>query len=228
MAKKLELKPVEGKDGLFEGIKSDGKRYTVRSDRHRYFFPGEWIKFLSYLKENKKIIFEVLLQTGGRIDEVLHLKPKDFIWDNNSVTLRVTKSKASKGESKILGGQARAFGVSSQFIRKLKRFIRENKIKDDDLLFPLSKQAVSQMFKRSLKKAGLNEWEFSLHNIRKTTGMWLKTVQRRGSDLDVSEICMRLGHDHNTFLKHYGSPSIFTDQQRDKIVEILGDMYKLR
>jgi len=84
------------------------------------------------------------------------------------------------------------------------------------------------MFKRSLKKAGLNEWEFSLHNIRKTTGMWLKTVQRRGSDLDVSEICMRLGHDHNTFLKHYGSPSIFTDQQRDKIVEILGDMYKLR
>jgi len=42
--------------------------------------------------------------------------------------------------------------------------------------------------------------EFSLHNIRKTTGMWLKTVQRRGYDLDVSEICMRLGHDHNTFL----------------------------
>ncbi len=54
MAKKLELKPVEGKDGLFEGIKSDGKRYTVRSDRHRYFFPGEWIKFLSYLKEIRK------------------------------------------------------------------------------------------------------------------------------------------------------------------------------
>ena len=58
--------------------------------------------------------------------------------------------------------------------------------------------------------------------------MWLKTVQRRGDDLDVSEICMRLGHDHNTFLKHYGSPSVFTDQQRDKIVDILGDVYKLR
>jgi len=39
MAKKLELKPVEGKDGLFEGIKSDGKRYTVRSDRHRLLLP---------------------------------------------------------------------------------------------------------------------------------------------------------------------------------------------
>jgi len=84
------------------------------------------------------------------------------------------------------------------------------------------------MLKRSVKAIGLNEWEFSLHNIRKTTGMWLKTVQRRGYDLDGDEICMRLGHDHNTFLQHYGSPSIFTEQHRDKIVEILGDVYNLR
>lgn len=227
-AKRLSLEPVSGKDGLFVGTKSDGKKYTVRADRHRYFFPHEWTKFIKELKENKIILFETLLQTGGRIDEVLHLKPKDFLWESNSLTLRVTKSKAKKGESKLLGGRRRSFGVSSQYIRKLRKYIRENKIKDNFLLFSITKQAVSQLFKRTLKRAGLNEWEFSLHNIRKTTGMWLKTVQRRGYDLDVSEICMRLGHDHNTFLKHYGSPSIFTDQQRDKIVEILGDVYKLR
>lgn len=225
---RLSLTAVKGKDGLFEGIKSDGKKYTVRKDRHRYFFPDEWLKFISYLKEDKKILFETILQTGGRIEEVLNLKPKDFIWDNNSITLRVTKSKASKGESKLLGGRQRAFSVSSQYIRKLRKYIRENKISDNSLLFPITKQGVSQLFKRTLNKAGLNEWEFSLHNIRKTSGMWLKTVQRRGVDLDVSEICMRLGHDHNTFLKHYGSPSIFTDQQRDKIVDIIGDVYKLR
>jgi len=226
--KRLSLTAVEGKDGLFEGIKSDGKKYTVRADRHRYFKPDEWIIFLEQVRSENRILFETLLQTGGRIDEVLHLKPKDFIWDELSVRLRVTKSKAKKGESKVLGGQQRSFGVSSQYIRRLRKCIRENNILDDDLIFPISKQGVSQMFKRCLKRAGLNEWEFSLHNIRKTTGMWLKTVQRRGDDLDVSEICMRLGHDHNTFLKHYGSPSIFTDQQRDKIVDILGDMYKLR
>jgi integrase len=226
--KRLSLTPVKGKDGLFEGVKSDGKKYTVRSDRHRYFRPNEWIRFFEQIKPLKRILFETLLQTGARIEEALNLKPKDFIWEENSVRLRVTKSKAKKGESKILGGKQRSFGVSSQYIRKLKKYIRENKIKDDDFLFQITKQAVSQMFKRGLKKAELNEWEFSLHNIRKTTGMWLKTVQRRGVDLDVSEICMRLGHDHNTFLKHYGSPSIFTDQQRDKIVEILGDVYKLR
>lgn len=226
---RLSLKPVLGKDGLFVGVKSDGTKYTVRADRHRYFFPHEWIKFINALREEeKKVLFETLLQTGGRIDEVLHLKPSDFIWETNSVTLRVTKSKAKKGEQKLLGGRRRSFGVSSQYIRRLRKYIRDNNIKDDSLLFPITKQGVSQLFKRTLKNAGLNEWEFSLHNIRKTTGMWLKTVQRRGVDLDVSEICMRLGHDHNTFLKHYGSPSIFTDQQRDKIVDIMGDMYKLR
>jgi integrase len=226
--KSLSLKPIQGKEGLFEGIKSDGTKYSVRGDRHRYFFPDEWLKFLDSIKEDKKILFETILQTGGRIEEVLNLKPKDFIWDNNSLILRVTKTKASKGESKIMGGRVRSFGVSSQFIRKIRKYIKDNEIKDEDLIFPITKQAVSQMFKRGLEKANLNSWEFSLHNIRKTTGMWLKTVQRRGYDLDVSEICMRLGHDHNTFLKHYGSPSVFTDQQRDKIVEILGDVYKLR
>lgn len=225
---RLSLTPVKGKEGLFQGIKSNGEVYTVRADRHRYFFPDEWIKFLGNVKEDKKILFETLLQTGGRIEEILNIKAGDFLWDTNSITLKVTKSKASKGENRILGGKRRSFGVSSQFIRKIRKYIRDNNIKDDEYLFKISKQGVSQLFKRALTKAGLNYWEFSLHNIRKTSGMWLKTVQRRGEDLDVSEICMRLGHDHNTFLKHYGSPSIFTDQQRDKIVDILGDMYKLR
>jgi len=226
--KSLSLTPVEGKEGLFVGTKSDGKSYTVRKDRHRYFYPNEWIDFLKEVKEDRKIIFETLLQTGARIEECLNLKPRDFIWENNSVTLRVTKSKASKGESKVLGGQARSFGVSSQFIRKVRKYIRDNAITDDDFLFKLTKQGASQLFKRCLKKAGLKEWEFSLHNIRKTSGMWLKTVQRRGYDLDVSEICMRLGHDHNTFLKHYGSPSIFTDYQRDQMIKIFGDVYDLK
>ena len=227
-AKRLSLTPVEGKEGLFTGLKSDGKQYTVRSDRHRYFFPVEWIKFMNEIPENRKILFETLLQTGGRIDEVLHLKPKDFIWDDKTVRLRVTKVKAKKGESKLLGGKQRSFGVSSQYIRKMKKFVLSNKIAEDSLIFTVTKQGVSQMLKRALQRAGLKEWEFSLHNIRKTTGMWFKTVQRRGYDLDSDEICMRLGHDHNTFLQHYGSPSIFTEVHRDKIIDILGDVYNLR
>ncbi len=225
---RLSLTPVSGKEGLFIGKKSDGKPYTVRKDRHRVFFPQEWKSFISEVKEDRKIIFETLLQTGARIDEALHIRPKDFDFERNVLTLYVTKSKASKGQSKIMGGSKRSFNVSSQFIRKVRKYIKENKIKEDETIFKISKPGASQLFKRTLKKVGLNEWEFSLHNIRKTSGMWLKTVQRRGVDLDVSEICMRLGHDHNTFLKHYGSPSIYNDRDREIIVELLGDVYKLR
>jgi len=226
--KRLSLTPVHEKEGLFIGTKSDGKSYTVRKDRHRVFFPDEWKKFINEVKEDRKIIFETLLQTGARIDEALHIRPKDFDFERNNLTLYVTKSKASKGQSKEMGGNKRGFGVSSQFIRKIRKYIRENNIKDEEYLFKITKQGTAQLFKRTLKKVGLNEWEFSLHNIRKTSGMWLKTVQRRGVDLDISEICMRLGHDHNTFLKHYGSPSVYNDRDRDIIVEILGDVYELR
>ncbi len=225
--KKLKLEETKH-EGLLIGTKSDGKTYTVRKDRHRVFFPDEWKKFIKEVKEDKKMIFETLLQVGARIDEALHIRPKDFDFERNSLTLYVTKSKAVKGQSKVTGGSKRGFNVSSQFIRKIKRYIRENKINDEDYLFKMSPQGISQLFKRTLKKVGLKEWDFSLHNIRKTSGMWLKTVQRRGVDLDVSEICMRLGHDHNTFLKHYGSPSIYNDQDRDMIVEIMGDVYKIR
>ena len=226
--KRLSLTEVSGVEGLFVGTKSDGKKYTVRKDRNRYFFPEEWIKFMAEVPEKNKLLFETLLQTGGRIQEILNLRPDDYNWDDNTLTLRVTKAKARKGETKLLGGKKRSFGVSSQYIRRLKKYIRTYEIEDNNFLFPITKQGASQLMKRSLTKAGLPAHEFSLHNVRKTTGMWLKTIQRRGRDLDPDEICMRLGHDRDTFIKHYASPSIFTDYHRDKIVDILGDMYGLR
>ena len=122
--KPLSLTPVPGKDGLFQGVKTNGVVYTVRADRNRYFRPWEWKKFMESVKENRRIMFDTLLQTGARIDEALHLKPKDFLWDERSVVLRVTKTKTKKGESKVLGGKRRRFGVSSQYIRKIRANIR--------------------------------------------------------------------------------------------------------
>ena len=37
--KRLTLTPVPNAEGLFVGIKKDGKTYSVRKDRHRTFFP---------------------------------------------------------------------------------------------------------------------------------------------------------------------------------------------
>lgn len=228
---RLSLTPIPEKEGLMIGVKKDGKTYTVRKDRSRYFFPDEWKAFVKELNPNRRFLFLTLLQTGARIDEALHLRAKDINIERKTLTLYVTKSKAKKGETAERGGKPRAFSVSSEYIKDLKRYLKDNKIDEfsDALLFKVTPQGVSQLLKRTLKKIGITDYyNFSLHNIRKTHGMWLKTLQSRGRDLDISEICMRLGHDHNTFLKHYGSPSIFGDQDRDKMIEILGDVYGLR
>jgi len=214
--KRLSLTPLY--EGVQIGIKKDGKKYSVRDDRSRYFFPEEWINFFEKIKEKKQPIFDVGINTGGRIDELLHIKPKDFDWKKNTLTLRVTKRKATKGERV---GKPRTFSISSQFTRRMRKYIADNKIGDDELMFKLSTQAVYQMMRRTLKRIGIKDWyAFSLHNIRKTHGNYLKAL-----GIDSGEICYRLGHDLNTFIKHYGSANIFDRKDKMLMVKILGDVY---
>ncbi|RPJ79214.1 MAG: site-specific integrase [Alphaproteobacteria bacterium] len=205
-------------EGLRVGVKSDGTKYSVRESRSRFFFPNEWENFIEQIKLEKRLVYDTLIQTGARIEEALNLKPRDFDWTRNNLTLRVTKIKARKGE-KI--GQARTLPVSSQYIRKVRSYINKNNIGDDTFLFPMTKQAVWQMMRRGLKKSEIkDDWNFGLHNIRKTHGNWLKALE-----ISAEEICTRLGHDFNTYLKHYGSPNIFDRKDKVLMIKILGDVY---
>lgn len=213
--KSLTLTPVC--EGLRVGIKSDGTKYSVRESRSRSFFPDEWVNFYENIKPEKRLLFYTLIQTGARIEEALNIKPRDFDWTRNNLTLRVTKIKARKGE-KI--GAARTLPVSSQYTKKIRGYINKNNIKDNDLLFKISKQAVWQMMRRKLKGVVKDDWNFGLHNIRKTHGNWLKAL-----DIKAEEICTRLGHDFNTYLKHYGSPNIFDRKDKMLMIKILGDVY---
>jgi integrase len=230
--KRLSLSPVPGKEGLFTGIKSDGKPYTVRKDRHRVFFPDEWRKFDTSLgdsnKDMKKMLFETLLITGARIEEALNIRVKDFSFDRNYLRLFVTKVKARKKESKVMGGAARSFVVSSQYMKKVRAYIKENNLTEEDKLFNYSKQGAYQFFRHRLQDIGIVDWyNFSLHNIRKTCGMWLKALIPFSRSITEGEICTRLGHDMNTFLKHYASPSIFNERDKNMMIKLFGDMYGL-
>ena len=213
---RLSLTRVQ--EGLRVGIRKDGKAYSVRDDRSRFFYPNEWEAFINAIKPEKRILFEALIQTGARIDEILNVKPRDFDWDRKNLVLRVTKIKARKGESI---GKARTVPVSSEFIRKIRAHINRNTIGDDSFLFPATQQAAWQLMRRSLKLAEIKDpWNFGLHNIRKTHGNWLKAME-----ISAEEICTRLGHDFNTYLKHYASPNIFDRKDKMLMVKILGDVY---
>jgi len=223
---RLQLQATD-KEGLSVGMRITGKSYSVRTDRHRCFFPDEWNKFYNSLRENNKIIFDVLINTGARIDEALHIRPKDFDWERNNLTLYVTKTKHVKGEYK---GRPRSFVINPQFSRRVKKYIEEKQIASEESLFLdkktnkiLTTQAVYQLLRRMLIKIGIKDYyNFSLHNIRKTHGNWLKAL-----DIQSDEICLRLGHDHDTFLKHYGSASIYNQQDKILMLKILGKIYGL-
>ena len=214
--KRLSLTQVS--DGIRVGTKSNGVKYTVRTDRSAYFFPERWIKFFETINPEKQDVFDALINTGGRIEEILNIKPEDFDWERNNLTLKVTKTKATKGESV---GRKRTFNISSQFARMMRKYINDHNIQNGQVLFSITKQAVSQMMKRGLQRAEFDDWQqFSLHNIRKTHGNWLKALE-----IPSDEICLRLGHDHNTYLKHYGSASIFDRKDKMLMIKILGDVY---
>ena len=213
---RLSLNPVF--EGLKVGIRKNNIEYSVRDDRGRFFYPEEWFKFINAIKPDYRILFESLIQTGGRIKEVLNIKPMDFDFQRNNITLRVTKIKAKKKE-KV--GKPRTFPVSSQYCRKIRAFIKEYNHQDNEILFDIHKNNVWRMMRLGLVRAGFKDyWNFGLHNIRKTHGNYLKALE-----IPAEEICLRLGHDFNTYLKHYGSPNIFNRQDKQNMIRILGDVY---
>lgn len=221
---KLKLKE-SGKDNLLIGIKKDGKTYSVRKNRDRFFYPSEWFKFFDNLRETQKMTFEVLINTGARINEVINIKMSDLDFERGNITLRVTKVKAKKGEKYP---RPRTISISSQFNKRLRRYCRErNLINDngliikDDYLGLLSKPASHIALKNCLKRLNMDYQNFSVHNIRKTHGNYLKAL-----GIESGEICNRLGHDMNTFLKSYASPDIFNFKDKQDMRLIIGDLYQ--
>ena len=88
--------------------------------------------------------------------------------------------------------------------------------------------AFNTALKKALQKIKHPEWYmFSAHSIRKTHGNWLKIMgDLRLMNVGASEICLRLGHDYNTFLKDYGSSGVLDNKDVMLIQKILGDLYR--
>lgn len=197
--------------------RNNGRTYTIRSNRDRFFYPNEWMKFFDALNESQKMTFDFLINTGARINEAIHVKVGDIDFERNNIILRVTKVKARKGEK---NPRPRTISISSQFARKLKSHCKD--MKNENYLGILSAPASHIAMKKTLQKIGIKDWYmFSLHNIRKTHGNWLKAL-----GIDGAEICLRLGHDYNTFLKSYGSADIFTYKDISDMRIIIGDLYQ--
>ena len=193
--------------------KSDGKKYSVRANRNRIFYPGEWFHFFGGLKESQKPLFDCLLNTGARINEVLHIEKKDIDFKENTIFLRVVKKRGIFSD-----GFPRKIKISSQYSNRLKKYVGSL---SSERLFLISSQAVSQLFKRKLKKAKIKDWyNFSLHNIRKTTECWLNFLGNNHLLL-----LLHFGHNQSTSLRFYLNQDFYDSSYKFKARQILGDLY---
>lgn len=241
LCKKEFLKLDKINDNILLGTKSNGVKYTVRGNRKRYFFPNEWTEFINTITNEKhRLFFQLLLFTGGRAMEVINLRCNDFDLDRGTVNFRITKKRKAKRNFYATSGP-RSFFISSNCINELKRYNRRNNIKQNDYYFLYREKlpenydnlsnlemkkyyigtetAYFSLFKRKMKETSIKDPEcFSLHNIRKTYGMYMKTFE-----IEISELCYRLGHDLDTYLAHYGSSLIFNEQDRIGIQKIFGE-----
>lgn len=188
-------------------------------DINRFFYPDEWKKFIKAIDKPKfknKLLYDLQFQTGARFDEVRHIRTMDFDFDRNNLHIWKTKTKARKGE-KV--GKPRTISLSSRFSKRMKKFCTDKK--PDEYLFNITQAGYNQLLKRKLEVLGIKDWtNFSSHNLRKTHGMYLKAL-----GIDIAEICTRLGHDYNTYIKHYGSADVFSEKDMRAIRELMDDLY---
>jgi integrase len=229
-------------EGIYQVTKANGIKYSVREDRRRYFMPQEWNTFIETIKNEKHyLLFLTLLHSGARIMEALHLKPSNFDFERETITFDVVKERKAKKQFYAIG-KSRTFFVSKKYIKEVKSYVNRNKIapgeyifldnkklpanysqlsnKDKKKYYQNTERAYANLLKRKLKKAGIKDYlSFSLHNLRKTYGNWMRIF-----DIKMEELCYRMGHDRETYQNHYGSSLIFNSQEKQEILRIMGEI----
>lgn len=220
--KRLDLEKSD-KENLRVGIRNNGTKYSVRTHRGEWLLPAHWIKFFNALKLPKQIItFDLLIQTGARINEIRHIEERDIDYERNTIRLRVTKTKAKKGEEI---GKPRTIPVNSACLKRLRKHFRSKK--PGSKVGILSTPGANMALKKGLDRAHVpNHYMYSIHNLRKTHGNWLKILGNlKIMNVDAMEICLRLGHSFETFLKDYGSSGIMDSRDVQIVQQVLGDLY---
>lgn len=85
----LILKDTEHQE-LKRGVQSNGKPYSVRTHRKRFFYPQEWQEFYKNLNTKQQVkAFDILVNTGARINEARNIRKEDINFERGTLTLKV-------------------------------------------------------------------------------------------------------------------------------------------
>lgn len=199
--------------------RSDGKTYTKREDKMRFFFPDEWMAFYDILKPKQKITFHFLICTGARINECRGITLADIDFERNSIIIRNTKSRNKDGTRKI-----RVISISSQFSKYLRWLAKRYEMQSNNLFPILSTPAANTAMEKALKKLNIKDSDnFTVHSVRKTTECWMLAL-----NIDSLKVAKHVGHSIAVAQKYYVSPDTFSNEDRQNMRNIMGDVYQGR
>lgn len=181
------------------------KRNTLR-----FFYPAEWFQFIGVVSNLLHIfVFELLLNTGLRIQEAKNIRVRDINLDRNYLT--VLKSKT---------GKQRQVFFSTQFRVKLKQHIAYNKLQPENTLMIPSVQYLDRQIKKYCRKAGIsNPEDFTCHTFRKTNENYLVA-----KNVNTMIITQHIGHTVNVATAYYVS-QFLKPEEKTQIKMIIGDLF---
>jgi len=124
------------------------KDIQIMVDPRGYLDRNEIERILSACeRERDRVLFTLLARSGRRVSEVVRcLKPKHIDFKEYLVKYRILKRKR---KHHIL------LPLDEETINLLKDYIKKEGIKNDDYIFPISRQRVDQIFKEVCEKIGI-------------------------------------------------------------------------
>ena len=132
-------------------------------------------------RPNPKISTALRLEAnlGIRISDILNLKLDDIVYDNGRYRLDIIEQKTEK---------KREFTVPLEVVEYIRRYNKENNIKDNELIFDITERAVQKHLKKVCDYLGYEK--IGTHSFRK----FFATSIYKNNDYDIVLVQKLLQH----------------------------------
>jgi len=184
------------------------RQYKRKLNKKRFFYPREYLKFLSVIpKDAHKFYYEFLLHTGMRHNEARNVNLADIDFERETIFIRKPKN-----------NKQRTIQISTAFKNRLQAYVRTNKI-TTTLGIP-TLPFMDTYIKKYAQKAEIQDYmDFSCHNIRKTLENWLLAL-----NINTMAIVAHCGHQIDTAQGYYIATSLMQADDKVLIRSILDNL----
>lgn len=132
-------------------------------------------------RPNPKVsaVLRIEANLGIRISDILNLCLDDIVFENRRYRLDIVEQKT---------GKKREFTVPLEIVEYLRRYTKENGIKDDEIIFDITERAVQKHLKKVCDYLGYKN--ISTHSFRK----FFATSIYKDNDYDIVLVQKLLQH----------------------------------